>query len=381
MKLRTLFLDQGETLGGAERFLLDFFQSLNASEIRQISPIVVGAKLPKYRKMLPKNIEVIEFPFPSVKGNFLVKISAMFRILTAARRLKKMVKETGATQIFSNTPRTSFVMLIAKSVFRIPTTWVVMLHDFTIPKFLLRKICAKANVIIVNSIATRQYVRECITARDQKKIKIVENGIDFQKIPKAEPPKKIQKILILGRIDPRKGQLFALEAADLLRERNPELKFFVVGATFSGDPATIKYERKIKKFAADRKLNNVYFLPEVADPFETFISADMVLILPTEPETFGRIAIEALAVGKLTIAFDQAGPREILKAFAKFCGKPESSLLAEKENPMSLAEKIGFFADHPTFAEPFTTRARAFVEKHYPLTETKKRLLNILLGK
>ena len=259
-----------------------------------------------------------------------------------------------------------------------------MMHDFTTPKYLLRLMTRKATDIIVNGMPSREDTRQKIKTHDHKKIKIVENGIDCHSLPEAQPSRQVQTIMIIGRIDPRKGQLFALEAMDLLAERNPDLMLEVVGSSFPGDTRTVEYEQQLKSFAKQRSLSNVRFIAEVNDPFAAMSKADLILVLPTEPETFGRVTTEALSMGKLVLAFDRTGPREILQQFERFLIDQSGtalpcSLRIPADNAMSLAETIGYFADHIEDVQLFTPHARAFIEKSYPLSETKKRLVNILL--
>ena len=59
------------------------------------------------------------------------------------------------------------------------------------------------------------------------KMRIVENGIKMADVPSSEIPRKIEKILLISRLDPRKGQMYLLQAAKELQKTNPELKFFI----------------------------------------------------------------------------------------------------------------------------------------------------------
>jgi glycosyltransferase involved in cell wall biosynthesis len=373
------FLDQAETLGGAERFLIDFFDSLTFPDYKQCPSIVIGAKNSKYREKIPSSIPLYDFDFPAVRGNGLLKYTRVFPLIASARKLKQRLQEYKATTVFSNTPRTSFVMLFAKMIWRTPQKWIVMIHDFSIPKFILRMISKYCDTVVINSIPTRNYVRTCIREVDFPKIKIVENSIPLAKIPQANPPKNIQKILMLGRIDPQKGQLYALEAADLLLERNPDLQFTIVGSPFEQDERTTQYNEKIQKFAQERSLTNVTFQSEVDSPFEAIQKCDCLLALPTEPESFGRIVIEALSLGKLVLSFDETGPREILKNYGHFLNTSIDLLFVDSQNSMSLAERIGYFADNPEASIPYTQKARLFVEQNFSSEETKKRLIEAIL--
>lgn len=383
---QTFWLEQGEFLGGAERFSLDFFAQLTPTEKRLLQPAVVGAKHPEYQAMLPDDFPVISFVFPQVAGGPFRKLWAVWALFWQASKLKKLIDPQTQPQWVTNTPRGHFLLLLAKICWRLPGRWVCIFHDFTTrPPWLLRQICLKSDILIANSLPTRRYLREALPESKHRKIRIIENGVNFEQVPDSAPPTEIQKIIHLGRIDPRKGQRYTVEAADLLLERNPDLQFSLVGASVAQDPNTTLYQQEITKFIKKRNLGNVTLLGEVRDPFAEIAKHDLLLVLPTEPETFGRIVIEGLACHKLVIAFEQVGPQEILKQYHQWLiaqgfiqpGTP-NPLLIEPDNSMTLAEAIAYFADNPNAATPYTTHGRAFVEKHYHVKETKKRLIDVL---
>jgi len=101
------------------------------------------------------------------------------------------------------------------------------------------------------------------------------------------------------------------------------------------------------------------------------------------PETFGRIVIEALAMGKLVLSFDETGPREITKEFMRFAeresGMTLPSLIVPK-NPMTIAEMLGEIADNPDKYLPYTQYGRAFVERYYDFKNTKKTMTRLLIN-
>ncbi len=390
MAKKTIFLDQGEFLGGAERFLIDFLTHLKSIDNRQIDPVLVGTPCPDYQSLISKSdivIPQIPLEIPSVKGGKLKKAFILTKLFKTARSLIKIVKKEKAHQVFTNTPRTHFVMYLAKKL-GLKTRWIVMLHDFTTPNHIIRRIAGQADILIANSLPTRNWLHEVIAEKDQKKIKIVENGVDLKILSleneNTSTLQEIKNITILGRIDPRKGQHHVVEVADLLYERNPDLKFQIIGAPTLNDPKTIKYDEEIQQTAKDRKLTNVKFYGEVPSPFETFAQSDIVLALPTEPETFGRIVIEAMAMGKMILVFDQTGPREIIQSYIQWVWRThnikidEQAFIIENQNTMSLAEKIGYYADTPDALTELTTYMKDFVAENYSLAETTKRMLGLL---
>jgi glycosyltransferase involved in cell wall biosynthesis len=93
-------------------------------------------------------------------------------------------------------------------------------------------------------------------------------------------------------------------------------------------------------------------------------------------------------MGKIVLAFDQTGPREILDHFVRFIEEKrgekitddvgKNPLLITPNNSMALAEKIGFLADHPEILDIFRPFAREFVEKNYSSEVTEKMMVKIL---
>ena len=388
MQQKTIFLDQGEFLGGAERFLIDFLGALDFGERKQIQPILVGQPCEGYLKLLNEKAPETALhllPIPSVKGGKIKKGIASLKLMSTAKKLKKMAEKEAVTQIFSNTPRTHFVAFLYKKLGG-KADWHMMIHDFTTPENLMIQMAPKTTTIIANSIPSRTWLRDVLPHNQTSKIKIVENGVNFAEVPEEILSHEVKNITILGRIDPRKGQKHAVEAADLLLERNPDLQFHIVGGSVETDPNTTKYEAEIKALIKERNLKNVELYGETSEPFKVYQESDLILALPTEDETFGRIVIEAMAVGKVVITFDQTGPREIIQSYLTWLQQQKqlsvdpSILIVEAGNPMSLAEAIGFLADNPDELEIIAKYAREFVLENYSILETKKRLAVILCG-
>lgn len=373
-------------MGGAEHFLLDFLASLSPTESRRLKPLILGGECGEYQARLSDRVDRLDFVLPPVKGGTLKKGFAILSLTLTALKLKRTLKKKAVTQIFTNTPRAHLVALLLKKVWRWRGDWVVMVHDFTTkPTSLLTHIGAQADIVIANSMPTRNWLKQAMRTEDHTKLRLIENGVKTVKT--APAAQSLIRIINLGRLDKRKGQMYFAEAADLLQDRNPDLEFAVVGDSVQGDDQTVQYETKVKQFARDRSLQNLVFEPSVKDPLQKMSEFDGLVFTPTEPETFGRVVIEALALGKLVLAFDQTGPKEILEHYERWLIKEKEFqptephwLLVETNNAMSLAERIAYFADNPHEVEKYTEYAAEFIQQNYSLDETKKRLLETLLN-
>ncbi len=100
---------------------------------------LVGGISDKYQKKIPVLVDHQSFAFPSVRGGIIRKIWACWKILWAAKRLKNLTKKSDIKVFLTNTPRTHFVLFIAKRVWRMKGKWIAVFHDFTTrPDFFIK---------------------------------------------------------------------------------------------------------------------------------------------------------------------------------------------------------------------------------------------------
>lgn len=138
---------------------------------------------------------------------------------------------------------------------------------------------------------------------------VIYNGVSK---PVFNPPQRETKdikvrILIIGRINPWKGQQFILDSLSAYgRDINAHIR--IVGDVFLG------YEHlldKLQKTALDcaQQVDFVGFSKETDSEIAW---SDFVLVPSILPEPFGRVAVESFSAGRPVIASDGGGLREIV---------------------------------------------------------------------
>ena len=113
-------------------------------------------------------------------------------------------------------------------------------------------------------------------------------------------------MLIVGRIEPAKGQLNLLYAWKEFVKMNPEYRLLIVGS----EKADVKYTRQCVLYVKQNNLeDNVSFLGERNDVYQLMRKAK-ALIVASRNEGFGFITSEAMYNNCIVIGYNTAGTKE-----------------------------------------------------------------------
>ena len=181
-------------------------------------------------------------------------------------------------------------------------------------------------------------------AYSKKNISVISRGIDIKYLdPSKIDYKKVNnflkdlnlennsiKLVLPGRVSGWKGHKIAIEAMTYLREKSS--KDFVL--LLVGPTDNLKLKNNLLQKINELKLENIVkFIGPSKEMDLVYSTADIVLSCSTDPEAFGRIPVEAQAMGKVIIASNHGGHREtIINGLSGFLYPPL--------NPIELANSI-----------------------------------------
>ena len=173
-----------------------------------------------------------------------------------------------------------------------------------------------ADIIISVSKRTANILTTNLEA-ENKKIRIVYNGVDRQKYQEVEieqKPTAIKEkktVLFLGRLAEQKGPVQFLHAAKKVLEKEPNTTFLIAGnGPLLPFLINLSFELGIQK--------NVKFLGHITEEEQKKIYkiAD-VFVMPSVAEPFGIVALEAIASGTPVIISKTSGVSEIINSALK----------------------------------------------------------------
>ena len=112
-------------------------------------------------------------------------------------------------------------------------------------------------------------------------------------------------VMLPGRLTRWKGQAMFIEAIGNLGRR--DIRCLVVG----GDQGRTKYRQELENLVNKQGLGEIVRLVDHCDDMPAaYMLTDVVVSASTDPEAFGRIVVEAQAMGRPVVASDHGGARE-----------------------------------------------------------------------
>jgi D-inositol-3-phosphate glycosyltransferase len=202
---------------------------------------------------------------------------------------------------------------------------------------------------------------------DAERIKIIPCGVDLRTFhPQSRVvararlglPADQRLLLCVGRMEPLKGMDALIEALALLFAAQPELRGTTQVLLVGGDDEAHaeRWNTEQRRLHALRVelgvADGVRFLgaqPQELLP-DYFAAADVVAV-PSHYESFGMVALEALACGAAVIASNVGGLSLTIEDGV-------SGLLTPVADPQALAERIGLLLNNPERTEQMRVAAR-----------------------
>ena len=227
----------------------------------------------------------------------------------------------------------------------------------------------KANIIITISKYTQNKIIQLYEI-EKEKIRIVPNGVDIQKFKPLKNQSTIKRqiginnrqcVLFVGRLIPRKGLSFLVQAAKHIIKEKEQTAFVIVG----DGP---QKNQLISDLEKNRIRKNFIFLGDIKDEILPLIyNCAEVFVFPSVQEGQGIALLEAQAVSKPVITFNTGGVRETIL-------NQETGLLVEP-NSKELANAIIKLLKNEEMRNKMGKKGREFVSKNFSWEKSAKKLL------
>lgn len=297
--------------------------------------------------------------------------TAMISRHAAAVRFLKSVIASEAPDILHAHYATSFGLIAALSGFHpfIMSVWGSDVYEFPDKSF-INRLSVKFVLRRADRILSTSHVMARRTAKfTSKPIAVTPFGVDtglFRKLTVSHDDK-----FIIGNVktlSPKYGIDVLIRAFKIVMERNPGLS---AGLVIVGDgPCRSEYE----KLAADLGISdNVRFVGRVSNDrlpwyYNSFSVAVSLSVL--DSESFGVVAVEAMACGCPVVVSDADGFTEVVE-------NGVTGFVVPKRSPEAAADAIQKFIDNPGLRDSMGAAGRDRVCRLYDWKDNVALMLNI----
>jgi D-inositol-3-phosphate glycosyltransferase len=211
-----------------------------------------------------------------------------------------------------------------------------------------------ADVLIAATPAERTQMLWLYQA-DRRTISVVPPGVDiahFRPMDRAAArrevgiPERHRMLLFVGRIERLKGIETLLLAVDLIRGENPAIADRLCVTIIGGNPEEItRPDAEMTRLQAIQQELDLHGLVTFAgardqDRLRHYYNAADALIMPSDYESFGMVALEAMACGTPVIASEVGGLAYLVR-------DDQTGFHVPVREPAALAARILELLEHP----------------------------------
>ena len=247
-----------------------------------------------------------------------------------------------------------------------------------------KQVLRRADRVVVATVAELTQLRFLYKANGN--MVIIPPGVDvshFYPIPADEAKMYVglkpedRMVLFVGRIEPLKGVDTLIQAMSCLQLK--ETKRPVHLAIIGGDPAASPEEMtaemaRLQKLCDDLAVDQtvVFLGKRDQDKLPYYYSAAEVLVMPSHYESFGMVALEAMACGTPVIASEVGGLAYLVR-------DGETGFTIPDQEPEELCDKISWMLNDKPLHDTMSARAVEYAQD-YAWEKIAKQIMEVYEG-
>lgn len=349
MKPNLLFINSITILGGGEVWMLTVMKEL-------------AGRGYKVTLICKPEAEIIKQANEAGIDVLPIRIAGDFDPFTISQLIKIYIKRK-IDIVIANVGKD--IRLAGSAAKFVPRISVIALHqvDREIKNNLRYRITynSLADLIIVNSLATKNTLLKCAPWLLNEKIKVVYHGIDYEKYSERNITDlrnqlglSQQDLIIgfVGRLSVQKGIKYLLDAFRLVTEKFKNVHLVIAG---TGELEGMVKEFT-KRFNLENRIHLLGFRKDIPDLMRTFD----IFLLPSLWEGFGIVLIEAMAAGKPVVATNASSIPEVVE-------DGRSGILVPPENAKAISEALAKLISEPELRIKFGGEGLKIVKEKFTI--------------
>jgi glycosyltransferase involved in cell wall biosynthesis len=373
-----LFVSHSSELNGAELWLFDILKRLDRGIYAPFLIVPRPGRLAEAAKEIGVETRAVPMKWWITEKSRIWR-QPIGRALNGRNvgRIAKIIAEKKIDLVFTNS---AAVNAGAKAAARmgVPHVWAVhevlgganpfLFHIFgrrALANFIVK---SSARIIVNSEISKAAFP-------NAPKVVLVYNGMEMKSGDEGRPETLRREFGIregdlvagiVGKLYAGKGQRETIMAAALLKSSFPRLKWLIVG-----EARDARYHRRLKNLVKDGGLDDrVIFTGYRPDLIDVLKIMD-VLVVASVVESFGRVALEAMAAGVPVLAVRAGGLPEIVR-------HGQNGFLLDSRDPRVIALGLEYIFQNPDKAKEAVAGGRRTILERFTLERQIREVERVL---
>jgi len=291
-----------------------------------------------FRKIKPDLVHLVTIK-PYLYGGFAARIAKIPSVVSSV---------AGLGILFSSN---AFKYIILRSILK-PFYRIAFGHN-------------NQRVIFQNTADRSALVGKSVVSRD-KAVMIRGSGVDLESCPYLVEPVNVPVISFAARLLIDKGVEVFAEASRILKGRNIEARFWLIGEPDPGNANSVT-KVKLMQWESEGLVELLGFRQDIPD---LFAQSNIVTLPSFYGEGLPKVLVEAAACGRAVITTDHPGCRDAIEP-------DKTGLLVPIKDPFALADAIAYLIVNSDVRYKMGEAGRALAEKDYAIERIVAMHMNI----
>jgi L-malate glycosyltransferase len=331
--VRVLFVSNVGVIGGAEESLLAMLRGFNRQRVEAVVACPAG---PLAERAMIEGAKYYAIPTLRYRrgASVFAKAAYAMRVWRTMRRLRRIIRDEWIQLVHSNSSQAHLAGGWAAEGLKVPAIWHE--RDLRPLRRVVGRLARQATRIIAISEAVAKNLRGQGVPAD--KISVIYNGIDAEEfvkrarsLPNEFAGGKNRLVAMAAQMAPWKRHEDFIRAMALVHKEAPEAVGLIAGGDLFGEHED--YRRQMEKLVVECGATGAVAFLGQYEKLPALIWVCDALVVPSDAEPFGRVALEAMAQGKPVVGTRAGGLPELVV-------DGETGLLVTPLKPEELAKAI-----------------------------------------
>lgn len=353
-----------EITGGANRSMLDLLGALNRDIVEPIALIKKHGDIEESLGRIDIPVFLIPFINELSTGNFVLDTIKRLHAIKTTSQVERFLREQKVALVHNNSLPALAGMEAAK---KLGIPYICHIREQVKEGLGLRLLNEKNHFNVVKNAACILAISQFICEEYKEvlsgcPITVLHDGFDTTLYLNEEKKifgSDIVNIAIYGNLDSQKGQIEAVKAVELLRDKGyRNIALHIIGNQLTN------YAKSVKRYIREKNLKEVKLYEAIkglAELKKSRESMDINLIC-SKAEGLGRVTVESMLSGCLTIGANAGATPEIIQ-------DNENGLLYECNNFKNLAQRIEWAMENRKACSEIAFKGRITAKEKYDINQ------------